>query len=66
MRRTRPLTLRNQVDLRDASQRRAWLKRFGVSLPELEAIMEKVGNSVSAISKEIHIRQSADQAPLQH
>jgi hypothetical protein len=36
----------------------AWPKKFGISLIELEGMIGKVGNSVSALTKEVHIRQS--------
>ena len=58
MRRSKsPPPLRNQVDLSDPSQRKAWPKRFGVTIVELEEMIDKVGSSVSALTKEVHLRR---------
>jgi hypothetical protein len=45
----------------DPSQRRAWAKRLEISLDKLEAAIAKVGNSVSAVTKEIKIQKLAAQ-----
>jgi hypothetical protein len=47
--------------LSDPSQRKAWAKRLEISLEKLEAAISKVGNSVSAVTKEIEIQKSAAQ-----
>ena len=57
MRRSKSPRLRNQVDLSDPSQRKAWPKRLGVTMIELEEMIDKVGNSVSALTKEVHLRR---------
>ena len=57
MRRSKSPRLRNQVDLSDPSQRKAWPKRFGLTIIELEEMIDKVGSSVSALTKEVHLRR---------
>ena len=57
MRRSKLPRLRNQVDLSDPSHRKAWPKRFGLTIIELEEMIDKVGSSVSALTKEVHLRR---------
>jgi Protein of unknown function (DUF3606) len=57
MRRSKSPRLRNQVDLSDPSHRKAWPKRFGLTIIELEEMIDKVGSSVSALTKEVHLRR---------
>lgn len=52
MRRCTPKPLRNKLDLTDRVQMRLVRKRLGLSNAELTAIVGRIGNSISAISKE--------------
>jgi len=52
MRRSTPKPIRNKLDLTDRVQMRLVRKRLGLSEPELTAIVGRIGNSISAISKE--------------
>ncbi|MBC9875901.1 DUF3606 domain-containing protein [Bradyrhizobium sp. INPA01-394B] len=52
MRRSIPKPIRNKLDLTDRVQMRLVRKRLGLSDAELTAIVERIGNSISAISKE--------------
>ena len=52
MRRSKPQPIRNKLDLTDRAQMRRVRKRLGLSDAELTAIVGRIGNSISAISKE--------------
>lgn len=52
MRRSTPKPIRNKLDLTDRVQMRLVRKRLGLSDAELTAIVARIGNSISAISKE--------------
>ena len=49
--------LRNKINLTDSAQVRAWARRLGVSADELKAVVEKVGNSIAAVTKEIELQR---------
>ncbi len=55
--------VRNKINLAEPSQVRAWTKRLGVSVEVLKTIIERVGNSVSAVSKEVELQRSVRAAP---
>jgi hypothetical protein len=57
MRRLKPLATRNKIDLADASQIRLLKKRLGVSNDDLQRVVEKVGNSIAAVTKEIELKK---------
>ena len=61
MQRIKHPTLRNKIDLADATQSRAWTRRLHVSADELKAIVEKVGNSVAAVTKEVELQRLSHQ-----
>jgi hypothetical protein len=45
--------IRNKIDLADPSQIRILRRRLGISADDLQRVVEKVGNSIAAVSKEI-------------
>ena len=53
MRRLKPQSIRNQLDLADARQVRSVKKRLRLSEGELNEIVSRIGNSIAAISKEV-------------
>ena len=55
MQRIKHPPLRNKIDLADQAQSRAWTRRLRVSADELKAIVEKVGNSVAAVTREVEL-----------
>jgi len=62
--------IRNKIDLTSPIERRAWTKRLGVAAEELRAAVEKVGDAVSAVTKEIELQRkesnkSARDEPLE-
>jgi Protein of unknown function (DUF3606) len=58
MRHARPQLIRNKIDLANPSQVRILKKRLGISAGELRHVVEKVGNSIAAVSKEIEVRKA--------
>jgi hypothetical protein len=53
MRRLKPPTTRNKIDVADASQIRILKRRLGISSDDLHRVVAKVGNSIAAVTKEI-------------
>jgi hypothetical protein len=53
MRRIKPPTTRNKIDVADASQIRILKRRLGISSDDLHRLVAKVGNSIAAVTKEI-------------
>jgi hypothetical protein len=62
MRRQTCQPIRNKLDLTDRRQVRLLTKRLRLSESELARIVDKVGNSIAAISKEVAV-QKARQLP---
>jgi hypothetical protein len=56
--------IRNKIDLSDPGQVRAWKRRLGLSTSDLQRIVEKVGNSISAVTKEIELERMPTETPL--
>jgi hypothetical protein len=50
---------RNKLDLADPRQVRVLKKRLGVSDDDLKGIVEKVGESIAAVSKEAELQKEA-------
>jgi len=55
--------VRNKIDLADPRQVRILKKRLGISAEDLMRVVEKAGNSISAVSKEVELQKTfpADQ-----
>ena len=62
MHRVKHPPIRNKINLTDPAQLRAWTRRLGISADALKAVVDKVGNSVGAVTKEIELRRSSPQA----
>ena len=62
MHRSTPRPIRNNLDLTDRAQMRLVRKRLGLSDAELTAIVGRIGNSISAISKGA-VQQRANALP---
>jgi hypothetical protein len=54
--------IRNKIDLADPAQLRAWTRRLGISAESLKAAVDKVGNSVAAVTKEVELQRASHQA----
>jgi Protein of unknown function (DUF3606) len=61
MQRIKRAPIRNKVNLTDPAQVRAWTRRLGLPADELKAVVEKVGNSVAAVTKEVELRRASHQ-----
>jgi hypothetical protein len=57
MRRLKPPTTRNKIDVADAGQVRILKKRLGISSDDLHRAVAKVGNSIAAVTKEIELQK---------
>ena len=53
MRHTRPQPVRNKIDFADPCQARSLQRRLDISADDLQRAVEKVGNSIAAVSKEL-------------
>jgi hypothetical protein len=58
MRRPKSQTMRNKLDLTDRAQVRLAKKRFRLSENELTNIVARIGNSISAISKQAAVQRA--------
>jgi hypothetical protein len=61
MQRIKYQPIRNKVDMADPAQVRAWIRRLGVPADQLKAIVQKVGNSVAAVTREVELQRSSRQ-----
>ena len=57
MRHAKPQPIRNKIDLADSSQIRILRRRLGISADDLQRVVEKVGNSIAAVCKEIDLKK---------
>jgi hypothetical protein len=55
--------IRNKIDLSDPGQVRAWKRRLGLSTSELQKDSRKVGNAISAVTKEIELERMPTETP---
>jgi hypothetical protein len=60
MRRSKPHPIRNKLDLTDLTQVRLVRKRLKLSDAQLTAIVGRIGNSLSAISKEAALQRATE------
>lgn len=51
---------RGKIDMGDDVTVRYWCKHLGITRPELERIIEKVGNAACAVEKELGVHDSGD------
>jgi hypothetical protein len=58
MRHAKPQPIRNKIDQNDASQVRFLRRRLGISADDLQRVVEKVGNSITAVCKEIEPKKA--------
>ena len=62
MHRVKHPPIRNKINLADPALLRAWTRRLGMSADALKAVVDKVGNSVAAVTKEVELQRGSDQA----
>jgi hypothetical protein len=63
MRCSKHLPIRNKIDLSDPSQVRVMKRRLGLSTGDLKRVVKKVGNSISAVTKEIELERMPAENP---
>ncbi|MGZ5875792.1 MAG: DUF3606 domain-containing protein [Bradyrhizobium sp.] len=61
MQRIKRPPIRNKINMADPAQLRAWTRRLRVPANELKAIVEKTGNSVAAVTKEVELQRLSRQ-----
>jgi hypothetical protein len=57
--------VRNKINMADPSQVRAWTRRLGVSVELLKAVVDRVGNSIAAVTKEVELQRAANRTSHQ-
>jgi Protein of unknown function (DUF3606) len=62
MQRIKHPPVRNKIGLAEPTQVRAWTRRLDLSPDELKAVVDKVGNSVAAVTKEVEQQRAARKA----
>ncbi len=68
MQRIKHPPIRNKIDLAEPVQVRAWSRRLDMSPDALKAVVDKVGNSVAAVTKEVELQRTtrkSSPAPVQ-
>jgi hypothetical protein len=61
MQRIKHPPMRNKIDLTDRRQLRAWTRRLRIPPDLLRAVVGKVGDSATAVTKEIELRRISRQ-----
>ncbi len=59
MQRIKHPPIRNKISLTDPTQVRAWTRRLAISADSLKVVIDKVGNSVAAVTKEVELQRAA-------
>ena len=59
MQRIKRPPVRNKINLADPAQVRAWTRRLNLSADSLKAVVDKAGNSVAAVTKEVELQRAA-------
>jgi hypothetical protein len=58
MQRVKHPPVRNKINMADPAQVRVWTRRFGVSVEVLKAAVDRVGNSIAAVAKEVELQRA--------
>jgi hypothetical protein len=58
VRHTKLQPVRNKIDLTDPSQTRNLKRRLGISADDLRRVVEKVGNSIATVCKEVESQKA--------
>jgi hypothetical protein len=59
MQRVKHPPVRNKINLAEPIHVRAWTRRLDISPDALKAVVDKAGNSVTAVTKEIELQRTA-------
>jgi hypothetical protein len=63
MQRIKHPPVRNKINLAEPAQVRAWTRRLDISADALKAVVDKVGNSVAAVAKQVELQRASHRAP---
>jgi hypothetical protein len=63
MQRIKHPPIRNKINLAEPAQVRAWTRRLDISADALKAVVDKVGNSVAAVAKQVELQRASHRAP---
>jgi hypothetical protein len=63
MQRIKHPPIRNKINLAEPTQVRAWTRRLDISADALKAAVDKVGNSVAAVAKQVELQRASQRAP---
>jgi Protein of unknown function (DUF3606) len=63
MQRIKHPPIRNKINLAEPTQVRAWTRRLDISVDALKAVVDKVGNSVASVAKEVELQRASHRAP---
>jgi hypothetical protein len=64
MQRVKHPPVRNKINLKDPAQVRVWTRRLGVTADVLKAAVDKAGNSIAAVTKEVEMQQREAASPV--
>ena len=64
MQRVKRPPVRNKINLKDPAQVRVWTRRLGVTADGLKAAVDKAGNSIAAVTKEVEMQQREPVPPV--
>ena len=64
MQRVKRPPVRNKINLQDPAQVRVWTRRLGVTADVLKAAVDKAGNSIAAVTKEVEMQQREAVPPV--
>jgi Protein of unknown function (DUF3606) len=63
MQRIKHPPIRNKINPSDPAQVRALTRRLGVSAEALNAVVDRMGNSVATVTKEVELQRAARHTP---
>ncbi|MGC2809269.1 MAG: DUF3606 domain-containing protein [Bradyrhizobium sp.] len=64
MQRVKRPPVRNKINLQDPAQVRVWTRRLGVTADVLKTAVDKAGNSIAAVTKEVEMQQREAVPPV--
>ncbi|MGH6703797.1 MAG: DUF3606 domain-containing protein [Bradyrhizobium sp.] len=64
MQRVKHPPVRNKITLKDPAQVRVWTRRLGVGADVLKAAVDKAGNSIAAVTKEVEMQRREAASPV--
>src|SRR5450759_1059839 len=50
--------LRNKINMAEPTQVRAWTRRLGLSADVMKVVVDNVGNSIAAVTKDVELKRA--------